>query len=212
MYEEARRNLVAKLRSKGVSDERVLQAVGKVERHRFVPEALRMHAYVDRALPISQGQTISQPYTVAFMTEKLRVEPGDKILEIGTGSAYQAAILHAMGAKVYTVERNHDLYERALARFDELDIRAHIRCGDGTLGWSEFAPFDGVIVTAGAPKIPKSLRRQLAVGGRIVCPVGDRETQSLAVVVKLGEEEYDAEEVPAFKFVPLIGREGWSVK
>jgi len=212
MFEAERTELVNNLRKKGITDEHVLEAMQKVERHRFVPEAVQHHAYKDIALPIGYGQTISQPYTVAIMTQALKVQPGDKVLEIGTGSGYQAAILYEMGAKVFTIERNYELYNRALKIFDELNLKIAARCSDGTIGWDEFSPYDGIIVTAGSPSIPKALKKQLAVGGRLVIPVGDRQTQVLKILTKISDEEFSVNEIPYFAFVPLVGKEGWNAK
>lgn len=212
MFEAERIELVNNLRKKGITDERVLEAMQKVERHLFVPEAVQHHAYKDIALPIGYGQTISQPYTVAIMTQALKVQPGNKVLEIGTGSGYQAAILYEMGAKVFTIERNYELYNRALKIFDELNLKIAARCSDGTIGWDEFSPYDGIIVTAGSPSIPKALKKQLAVGGRLVIPVGDRQTQVLKILTKILDEEFSVNEIPYFAFVPLVGKEGWNAK
>jgi len=212
MFEAERNELINNLRKKGITDERVLEAMQKVERHRFVPEAVQHHAYKDIALPIGYGQTISQPYTVAIMTQALKVQPGNKILEIGTGSGYQAAILYEMGAKVFTIERNYELYNRALKIFDELNLKIAARCSDGTIGWEEFSPYDGIIVTAGSPSVPKALKKQLAVGGRLVIPVGDRQTQVLTILTKISDEEFSVNEIPYFAFVPLVGKEGWNAK
>ncbi len=212
MFEADRLELINSLRKKGITDEIVLEAMFKVERHRFVPEAVQHHAYKDIALPIGYGQTISQPYTVAIMTQSLKVEPGNRILEIGTGSGYQAAILYEMGARVFTIERNYDLYNRALRIFDELNLKIAARCSDGTIGWEEFSPFDRIIVTAGSPSIPRNLKRQLSVGGRLVIPVGDRQTQVLQILTKISEEEFKVNEIPYFAFVPLVGKEGWCGK
>jgi protein-L-isoaspartate(D-aspartate) O-methyltransferase len=148
MNENERKDLVEILRKKGVSDENVLSAFYEVDRKKFIPDVMKHHAYKDVALPIGYGQTISQPYTVAFMTQALKVGKDSKVLEIGTGSGYQAAILYNMGVKVYTIERSNELYNRTLKLFDELNIRVAARCSDGTIGWDEFAPYDGIIVTA----------------------------------------------------------------
>ncbi|MCX7798611.1 MAG: protein-L-isoaspartate(D-aspartate) O-methyltransferase [Melioribacter sp.] len=212
MFEQERLELVNNLRKKGITDERVLEAMLKVERHRFVPEIVQHHAYKDIALPIGYGQTISQPYTVAIMTQSLKVQPGDKVLEIGTGSGYQAAILYELGAKVFTIERNMELYNKALKLFDELNLKIAARCGDGTIGWEEFSPYDGIIVTAGSPSIPRPLKKQLAIGGRLVIPVGDRKTQVLKILTKISEDEFKVDEIPYFAFVPLVGKEGWNGK
>lgn len=212
MYETERLDLVAKLRKKGISDEDVLKAFEKVERHLFVPLAMKHHAYNDTALPIGYGQTISQPYTVAFMTQALDLFPESKILEIGTGSGFQAAILAAMGMKVYTIERQEKIYRHTQKLFDDLGIRAMMRCSDGTIGWSDYAPYDGIIVTAGGPTVPSALKKQLAVSGRLVIPVGDKKGQTLQVITKISDNEFKVDEIPNFAFVPLIGRDGWKEK
>jgi len=212
MYETERQLLIEQIKRKGITNERVLDAMMKVERHLFVPEIMVQHAYEDVALPIGYGQTISQPYTVAFMTQELNPEPGQKVLEIGTGSGYQAAILYEMGAKVFTIERNDKLYNNALKIFDKLNLRIAARCSDGSIGWLEFAPYDRIIVTAGSPGIPQNLLKQLAVKGRMVIPVGDRSIQSLKIITKISEDEFDTKEAPYFAFVPLVGREGWKEK
>lgn len=211
-YEREREDLVDKLSEKGISDIYVLKAIGEVERHKFVPKAMRHHAYKDIALPIGFGQTISQPYTVAFMTQALRLLKQSKVLEIGTGSGYQAAILKRMGMDVFSIERNIDLYLKTRKILDELGLRINTKCGDGTIGWDEFAPYDGIIVTAGSPIIPESLKKQLAVGGRLVVPVGDKHSQTLKVITKLESDNFNIEDIPEFSFVPLIGREGWNQK
>jgi len=209
MFENEREELIQILKKRGIKSESVLSAFNKVERHLFVPEIMRFNAYKDVALPIGQGQTISQPYTVAYMTEALNPKPGQKILEIGTGSGFQAAVLSELGARVFTIERQYDLYNQTLKLFDKLGYKIAARCSDGTIGWNEFAPFDGIIVTAGGPTVPENLKKQLVVGGRMIIPVGDKTTQSMKIITKLGEDEFDMKEAPYFAFVPLIGKEGW---
>ena len=209
MYESERKELVTTLRQKGITDPAVLKAIDTVERHLFVSPGMVFHAYKDKALPIGKGQTISQPYTVAYMTQSLKLKPGSKVLEIGTGSGYQAAILHAMKMSVFSIERNFELYEVVVKLLEKLRIRVFVRCGDGSIGWNEFAPYDGIIVTAGSPVVPLSLKKQLAIGGRLIVPVGDRQSQSLHIITRVSETEYATEESPNFGFVPLIGREGW---
>lgn len=209
MFEKEREELAEKLFAKGITDKNVLRAVSSVERHLFVPDIMKQHAYQDTALPIGYGQTISQPYTVAYMTQILQLTPNKKILEIGTGSGYQAAILLQMGMKVFSIERNEKLFFQTRKLFDEMRFRAALKLGDGTLGWEEFAPYDGILVTAGGPNIPINLTKQLAVGGRLVIPVGDKSRQSLMVIHKVDENTLDAEEIPNFAFVPLIGKNGW---
>ena len=156
MYETERQDLVDKISLKGIYDISVLKAIGEVERHKFVPDAMKHHAYKDVALPIGYGQTISQPYTVAFMTQALRLKPGNKVLEIGTGSGYQAALLVKMGIDVYSIERNVDIFYKTRKLLDKLGLRINTKCGDGTLGWEEYAPYDGILVTAGSPTVPNS--------------------------------------------------------
>jgi protein-L-isoaspartate(D-aspartate) O-methyltransferase len=212
IYDRERRELTEKLYSKGIKDIGVLKAIATVERHLFVTEAMRQHAYKDVALPIGYEQTISQPYTVAFMTEQLKVKDGDKILEIGTGSGYQAAILDKMGARVYSIERNLELHLRTRKLLDKIGVRTHTKYGDGTIGWDEYAPFNGIIVTAGSPLVPPTLKKQLVFGGRLVIPVGDKSSQKLLIITKMDENDFVTQEIPNFQFVPLIGREGWNQK
>jgi len=209
MSKTERNILIDSLAGKGITDRKVLKAMREVEREKFVPLLMRPNAYRDIALPIGYEQTISQPYTVAIMTQALKVKKGNKVLEIGTGSGYQAAILEKMGAKVYTIERHNDLYRKTQKLFDKLGIRVSPKCGDGTIGWSINAPFDRIIVTAGSPDIPESLKKQLAIGGRLVIPVGNKRTQTLKVVTRTSEQDFEIESIPEFAFVPLIGREAW---
>jgi len=208
--EERRREMVDALLQYGITDKRVLDAFLKVKRHLFFPEDARELAYDDGAYPIGFGQTISQPFTVAYMTSLL-VErcPSGKVLEIGTGSGYQAAILDALGYSVYTVERIVELFRRTELLFSELGLHIACRHGDGTLGWKEEAPFDGIIVTAGAPEEPLSLLDQLADNGCMIIPVGELSSQQMRVVQRVGDE-FSKELFQHFVFVPLIGREGWS--
>ncbi|MCX6173360.1 MAG: protein-L-isoaspartate(D-aspartate) O-methyltransferase [Ignavibacteriales bacterium] len=212
MYETERKELVEILHSKGISNQRVLDAFLKVERHLFVPDIMKQHAYKDVALPIGLGQTISQPYTVAYMTQEIDPQPKQKILEVGTGSGYQAAILYELGARVFSIERHNDLYNSAMKMFDKLNLKIAARCSDGTIGWEEFSPYDGIIVTAGSPTVPINLKKQLAVGGKMVIPIGDKQVQTLQIITKISEEEFKTQEVPYFAFVPLIGKEGWKEK
>lgn len=203
-----RNKLVKILQKKGISDPRVLAAIGKVPRHLFFDNALLEHAYQDKAFPIGEGQTISQPYTVAFQTEKLEIRPGDRVLEIGTGSGYQACILLELGAKVYTIEYNRKLYDTTRAFLPLMGYKPFFFYGDGSKGLPSKAPFDKIIVTAGAPIVPTALIEQLADGGILVIPVGDREKQKMMRIRKKGgkllKEEFDN-----FAFVPLLGEEGW---
>ena len=203
-----RNKLVKKLREKGISNDAVLAAIGKVPRHAFFDDALLNHAYEDKAFPIGEGQTISQPYTVAFQTEKLNIKPGDKVLEIGTGSGYQAAVLLELGAKVYTIEYQRKLYDRTREFLPQLGYKPFFFFGDGSKGIPAKAPYDKIIVTAGAPIVPTALTDQLNEGGILIIPVGDRESQKMLRITKtngkLKKEEYDN-----FAFVPLLGEQGW---
>ena len=210
--ERARAAMVAdQLRARGITDERVLAAMGAVPREAFVPEGSRRTAYADEALPIDAGQTISQPFMVARMTQDLEVSPGDRILEIGTGSGYQAAILAWLGAHVTSLERQSTLVEPARERLAALDLTGDVtvRQADGSLGDPAGAPWDGIIVTAGAPAIPQELRDQLAEGGRLVIPVGTHDRQLLTVVTRHGDEWHERTDGYCI-FVPLIGAAGWS--
>jgi protein-L-isoaspartate(D-aspartate) O-methyltransferase len=209
MYKLQRLELVESLEKKGITDESFLNAMRDVEREKFIPSGVRQHTYRDIALPIGHGQTISQPYTIGIMTQALNVKKGNKALEIGTGSGYQAALLEKMGAKVYSIERNFDIYNEAVKRFDKLGIRVHCKHGDGTIGWEEYAPFDKIIVTAGSPGVPEQLKKQLAIDGKMVIPVGNKFSQTLQVLTKYSDDEFEVEDIPEFAFVPLIGREGW---
>lgn len=208
-FKQRRKNLVETLRKKGISNERVLEAFEKVPRHVFVDTALQDRAYKDTALPIGMDQTISQPYTVARQTELLEVFPGEKVLEIGTGSGYQASILCELGAEVYSVERHKKLYEKARKHLEELGYSVQLKLGDGTLGWSAYAPYDAIIVTAAAPEVPDKLLEQLSVNGRLVIPVGDTSKQQMIRVRKVRENEFEQESFRHFKFVPLVGEKGW---
>ena len=206
-----RNKLVKKLREKGIRDEGVLAAVGKVPRHVFFENALIDHAYQDKAFPIGEGQTISQPYTVAFQTEKLEIKPGDKVLEIGTGSGYQACILLELGAKVYTIEYNRKLYEIVKGFLPHLGYKPHFFYGDGSKGLPAKAPFDKIVVTAGAPVVPIALTEQLAEGGILVIPVGGRDKQSMLQIRK-EQGKLIKKEFANFAFVPLLGEQGWKSK
>ena len=208
-YQKQREELVKILSEKGIKNEDVLRAVRTIPRHTFVDSALWVRAYEDIALPIGLQQTISQPFTVARQTELLEVKKGHKILEIGTGSGYQCAILCELGADVYSIERHRELFERSRDHLRELGFRPTLKCDDGTLGWNAYAPFDGIVVTAGAPVIPKELIRQLIVGGRLVIPVGDSVSQKMHLIIRVSENEYDEQIHEGFKFVPLIGKDGW---
>ncbi len=210
VFKKHREKLVEELKSKGIRDQRVLDAFSVVPRHQFVDSALSHRAYEDSALPIEMGQTISQPFTVAKQTELMEVEPDEKVLEIGTGSGYQAAILCAMGAEVYSIERHRMLYDRSRNILHKLGYKAMLKCGDGTMGWSAYAPYDAIVVTAGAPVIPDSLKSQLDLGGRLVVPVGDENKQAMYRITNRGEGNFEEETFSIFKFVPLIGKQGWN--
>lgn len=204
-----RNKLVKLLENKGITDLRVLQAIAKVPRHVFFENALLDHAYQDKAFPIGEGQTISQPFTVAFQTEKLEIKPKDKVLEIGTGSGYQASILMELGAIVYTIEYNKVLFEKTKNFLPELGYKPFFFQGDGSKGLPSKAPFDKIIVTAGAPVLPDALTDQLAEGGILIIPIGDREKQMMVRIRKkngkLIREDFDY-----FAFVPLLGEKGWN--
>ena len=208
-FARPRKKLVEELRDKGIKDEQVLMAIAKIPRHTLIDTALHHKAYMDTALPIGMGQTISQPYTVAVQSELLQIQPGDKILEVGTGSGYQCMVLCEMGAEVYSVERHNDLYHRAKDALKKQGYKAMLKSGDGTLGWSTYAPYDGIVVTAGAPVVPQDLIKQLNIGGRLVIPVGDDTKQMMLKITRVSETEYEQEELDNFKFVPLIGEKGW---
>jgi protein-L-isoaspartate(D-aspartate) O-methyltransferase len=199
-----RKKLVEELRRKGITDEEVLRAISKVPRHDFMDPAFLNHAYIDKAFPISSGQTISQPYTVAVQTQLLQVKKRDKILEIGTGSGYQAAVLAVMGAKVYTIERYRELYLKAQAIFLSLGYNADFFYGDGYEGKPQYGPFDGIIITAATAEIPEKLPKQLKIGGRLVIPIGNSISQVMTLVIRNGEDNFEYSSHGSFVFVPLL--------
>lgn len=203
----AREALAGKLRDRGISDERVLGAIAAVPRHRFTEEGFTHLAYEDQSLSIGHGQTISQPWIVALMTQALMAKNGPgQVLEVGTGSGYQAAVLATLAPRVFTIERIPALYRRARALLDELGYdNVHFRCGDGAKGWKQFAPFDAVIVTAAAAEIPPPLLGQLAIGGRLVAPVGGRDGAQELVLVARSRRGYSERRLCSVKFVPLVG-------
>lgn len=210
--EEARALMIRDdLIGRGIKDAAVLQAMRDVPREAFVAPELAAHAYEDHPLPIDEGQTISQPYIVAYMTEALELIPTDRVLEIGTGSGYAAAVLSRIVTTVYSVERLAILATDARQRLTELGYKnIVVHEGDGTCGWPEHAPYDAIVVTAGAPKLPEPLLTQLAIGGRLVIPVGPTSfLQTLVRVRRLGENDYRSEELCGVRFVPLIGAAGW---
>ena len=203
-YKELQKSLVELIRRKGISDEAVLDAIGRVPRHEFMDSRYIDYSYRDSAFPINAGQTISQPFTVAFQTQLLAVKPYEKVLEIGTGSGYQAAILAEMGADVYTIERHHTLYIHSQQLIQQLGYKIRFFYGDGNDGLPEFAPFDKILITAAAKEIPQTLVKQLKVGGRMVLPVGGEEGQEMTLVVKKSETEVNVTYHGGFIFVPFL--------
>ncbi len=203
-------SLVKKLIKKGIADPNVLDAFRKVARHRFLDSGMYMQAYDDNALPIGLGQTISQPYVVALMTQMLELKKDEKILEIGTGSGFQAAILAQFSRRVYTIERHRELSDRARKLLRELGYQNIVfKVGDGTRGWPQYSPFDKIIVTAGAPAVPEELTQQLADGGKMIIPVGDRGLQELEIYDRRGDT-VTKHSAGGVVFVPLVGKSGWS--
>lgn len=205
----ARKRLVEELRKKGIVDERVLAAMQVVPRHFFMDKDFRAHAYEDKAFRIGAGQTISQPYTVAYQSQLLQVEKGNKVLEIGTGSGYQTAILAELGANIYTVERQEALFKETVGRLHKLGYNVTCILGDGSLGYAEAAPYDKIIVTAGAPVIPEKLKQQLKTGGILIIPVGTGKLQQMHSVVRTGTNTFEDITLENFRFVPLIGQQAW---
>jgi len=205
-----RENMVnSQIKARGISDEKILQSMREIPRHLFVPEQQRSYSYEDFPLPIGEGQTISQPHIVALMTEMLQLKENDKVLEIGTGSGYQTAILSKTAKEVYTMEKIEHLGLKAEKLFEELGYKnIRVKIGDGTEGWSEYAPYDGIIVTAGSPQIPTPLIEQLSENGRIVIPIGDAFSQDLIVAQKI-KGKLIKKIVCGCVFVPLVGKHGW---
>ena len=199
-----RQQLVNTIKAKGITDEKVIEAIGKIPRHLFMDSGFIDHAYQDKPFPIGADQTISQPYTVAFQTELLKVKKGDKILEVGTGSGYQAAVLIELEAKLYSIERQQELFKKTSKFLPKLGFRAKkLIFGDGYIGYEEEAPYDSIIVTAGAPFVPKPLLNQLKIGGRLVIPVG-KNVQTMTLFIRKGEKEFEKHEYGEFRFVPLL--------
>lgn len=208
-HQALRKKLVGLLKTKGIKDIAVLNAIGKVPRHLFFESAMLKYAYDDNAFKIDEGQTISQPFTVAYQTSLLQVKEGCKVLEIGTGSGYQAAVLDAMGAKVFSIERHKKLFDKASAILTELNCKVKCFYGDGYNGLPAFAPFERVIVTAAAPFIPQPLLNQLVLGGIMVIPVGAADTQIMKQIKKIGENSYQTLDYGNFSFVPFINSIDW---
>ncbi len=208
IYIKQKKQLIKSLIAKGISDKLVLQAINKVPREEFVSDEFKASSYEDRALPIDCMQTISQPYTVAYMTQLLKLKFNDKVLEIGTGSGYQTAILANIVTKIYTVERISELYEQAKYRLSYLSDTISFKLDDGTVGWKENAPYDKIIVTAAAPEIPIELLDQMSDNSRLIIPVGSRDSQQMVVAQKINGK-YFQNTLDSFKFVPLIGKYGW---
>ena len=205
----ARKKLVKDLEKKGIDDENVLKAIGKMPRHYFFDETFWNQAYKDIAFPIGSNQTISQPYTVAYQSQLLQINNGDKVLEIGTGSGYQTCILLELGAKVYTIERQEKLYNYTKMVLPHVGYHPHFFLGDGSVGIPEHAPYDKIIVTAGAPTVPDLLLKQLKIGGLLVIPVGDEHSQKMVTVLKVAEHDYEKVVLDTFRFVPLVGDKAW---
>jgi len=204
IHQGLRERLVKELIKKGITDKNVIQAIGKVKRHIFFNTAFINRAYEDLAFPIAAGQTISQPYTVAKQTELLEIKPGDKVLEIGTGSGYQTCILMEVGARVFSIERQKELYDKTKFLLPQIGYNPKMFYGDGYIGLEAFAPFDKVIVTAGAPFIPEPLKKQLKVGGKLVIPVGEGDSQEMLLIDKVSDVEYISNSHGMFRFVPLL--------
>ncbi|MDX2191209.1 MAG: protein-L-isoaspartate(D-aspartate) O-methyltransferase [Bacteroidota bacterium] len=208
-HQGMRQSLVDTIKDKGITNELVLRAILKIPRHFFMESAFVEQAYQDIAFPIGEGQTISQPYTVAFQSQLLDIRKGDKILEVGTGSGYQAAVLLELGANLYTIEQNKVLYQKTRKILPSFGYEPKFFLGDGTKGLLAYAPYDKIIVTAGAPVIPESLKKQLKIGGILVIPVGNDKSQTMLKIVRVSETEYTSEQHGMFAFVKLKGAEGW---
>lgn len=204
MHQGMRRKLVAEIKTKGITDAGVLEAIGSVPRHLFMDNSFLQFAYSDKAFPIAAGQTISQPYTVAFQTQSLQIKKFDKVLEVGTGSGYQSAVLCKMGASVYTIERQKALYDFARKLLPTLGFRPQFFYGDGYLGLPTYGPFDKIIVTAGASFVPEPLKQQLKIGGILVIPVGNSSHQIMKIITRITDTEFSEEDKGGFVFVPLL--------
>ncbi len=199
-----RKKLVEVIQEKGIKDKRILEAIGNIPRHNFMDSSFIGFAYRDQAFPIGSGQTISQPYTVAFQTELLQIEKHNKILEVGTGSGYQCAILLELGAKVFTIERQRELYLKSRALLTKMGYKPYFFYGDGYAGLPNHGPFDKILITAGAPEAPEELLKQLKIGGRMVVPVGGSNGQVMKTIDRIGEDEYKESEHGYFAFVPML--------
>ncbi len=204
-----RNQLVEELKSKGITNANVLKAIETVPRHLFIDAAFLDFAYKDTAFQIGAGQTISHPYTVAYQTELLKISPGDKILEVGTGSGYQTSILLELGAKVFSIERQKSLFDTAKIFLPKLGYNPKLYYGDGYKGLPNYAPFDKILVTAGPPFIPEDLKNQLKVGGILVIPVGTGSVQTMTVITKLSDDSFETQELLQFKFVPMLEDKAW---
>ncbi len=204
-----RKQLVEEIKSKGISDEAVLKAIEKVPRHLFIDDVFLDFAYKDTAFQIGAGQTISQPFTVAYQSTLLEIKKGDKVLEIGTGSGYQTAVLMELGAKVFSIERQKSLFEKTKALLPQLGYTPKLYYGDGYKGLPNYAPFDKILVTAGAPFIPEDLKEQLKVGGKLVIPVGKGSIQIMTVLTKIDKETFETRKLQEFSFVPLLVDKAW---
>ena len=203
-YKNLRKELVEKIRKKEINDKKVLEAIGRVQRHMFMDKEHLQHSYNDNAFPIGEGQTISQPYTVAFQTQLLNIKKGDKVLEIGTGSGYQTAVLLELGADVYTIERQKELYLKAQTLLTNLDYKPHFFYSDGYKGLPAYSPFDKILITAAAPYIPEKLKKQLKIGGIMVLPLGGSNVQIMTSLHKVYENKFEKNEFGGFVFVPLL--------
>jgi protein-L-isoaspartate(D-aspartate) O-methyltransferase len=207
-----RRQMVERLLAQGIGHEPALRAMAKVPRHFFIDSAFLEHAYQDKPFAIGEGQTISQPYTVAMQTALLDPQPNDKVLEIGTGSGYQSSVLLELGVRLFTLEYKSALHDKAAFLLRRMGYRQAVcRCGDGSMGWAAHAPYQGILVTAGAPTVPEALKEQLAVGGRLVIPVGCGQTQQMLRITKLPDGGWQEEQFGEYSFVPLLGKEGWAI-
>jgi protein-L-isoaspartate(D-aspartate) O-methyltransferase len=204
-----RKILIEHLRKRGISNDKVLEAMQLVPRHYFFHKDFWDHAYEDKAFQIGAGQTISHPHTVAYQTELLNIVPKDKVLEIGTGSGYQTAILLELGAEVYTIERQKELFDKTKKLLNSLSYKPKFFFGDGSKGIPAFAPFDKIICTAGSPSIPNTLLSQLKIGGKMVIPVGDENQQKMNLVERINQSEFHTEVLDSFRFVPMIGEQAW---